>query len=264
MAGRQGGSSPVDGVGEQPPPPGLPPIISLAWGLQHRAARGPRPGLTLDRVVAAGITVALTEGVGALSMARVAKQLGVGTMSLYRYVSAKDDLLTLMFDAALGQPPAIDPSAQDWREGLTLWAEGVRAAYRRHPWALRVPISGPPLGPNNVAWLEAALQAQANTPLSEQEKLSTILLISGFVRNESTLTADFAAGAGAGGDQVMPKYGELLALLLPEGGFPALRRAIASGALSDDDDIDTEFDFGLLRILDGIAVLIEEYGPATQ
>jgi AcrR family transcriptional regulator len=261
MAGREGGSGPADGAGEQPAPPGLPPIISLAWGLQQRPARGPRRGLTLERVVAAGIEVALTEGVGALSMARVANELGVGTMSLYRYVSAKDDLLTLMFDTALGRPPAIDPAAQDWREGLTLWAEGVRAAYRRNPWALRVPISAPPLGPNNVAWLEAALQAQANTPLSEQEKLSTTLLISGFVRNESTLTADLAAGAG--GEQVMPRYGELLARLLPDSGFPALRRAIASGALSDDDDIDNEFDFGLLRILDGIAALIEEYGPAS-
>jgi AcrR family transcriptional regulator len=259
MAGRDGSGSNGD-ASEKPPPSGLPPIISLAWGLQHRPARGPRRGLTLERVVAAGITVALTDGVGSLSMGRVAKELGVGTMSLYRYVSAKDDLLTLMFDTALGQPPAIDPAAQDWREGLTLWAEGVRAAYRRHPWALRVPITAPPLGPNNVAWLEAALQAQANTPLSEQEKLSTTLLISGFVRNESTLTADFAAGAGA--EQVMPKYGELLATLLPESGFPALRRAIASGALSDDDDVDSEFDFGLLRILDGIAALIEEYGPA--
>jgi AcrR family transcriptional regulator len=215
-------------------------------------------------VVAAGIKVALTEGVGALSMGRVAKELGVGTMSLYRYVSAKDDLLTLMFDTAIGPPPRIDPADHDWRDGLTLWAEGIRAAYRRHPWSLRVPISAPPLGPNNVAWLEAALQAQANTPLSEQEKLSTALLISGFVRNESTLSADLAAGAGTAGDQVMPKYGDMLVMVLPEsGGYPALRRAIASGALNDDEEMDNEFDFGLLRILDGIAALIDEYGGPT-
>ena len=237
----------------------MPPSIQLAWGLGELPSRGPRRGLTLDRLVAAGIKVALTEGIGSLSMARVAKELGVGTMSLYRYVAAKDDLLTLMFDAAIGPPPPFDPEVQDWREGLTLWAEGVRAAYRRHPWVLRVPISAPPLGPNNVAWLDAALQAQKNTPLSEQEKLSTTLLISGFVRNESTLTADLAAGAA--GEQVMPGYGTMLLTLLPEGRFPSLRRAIASGALDDDDDIDSEFDFGLLRILDGVEALIREYGP---
>src|SRR4051812_25968368 len=183
----------------------LPPIIELAWGLQERPARGPRRGLTLDRVVSAGIKVALTEGLGALSMARVAQELGVGTMSLYRYVSAKDDLLTLMFDTAIGSPPSFDAEAQDWRAGLTLWAEGGRAADRRHPWSLRVPISAPPLGPNNVAWLEMALEAMRDTPLGEQQKLSCVLLISGFVRNEATLTADLAAGAG--GEGQMPKYG---------------------------------------------------------
>jgi AcrR family transcriptional regulator len=236
----------------------VPPVIGLAWGLQERPARGPRRGLSLERVVAAGIKVALTEGLGALSMGRVAKELGVGTMSLYRYVAAKDDLLTLMFDAGIGAPPQIDPSLQDWREGLTLWAEGIRAAYRRHPWSLRVPISAPPLGPNNVAWLEAALLAQTNTPLSEQEKLSTTLLISGFVRNEATLSSDLAAGAA--GEQVMPKYGDMLLNVLPADGYPALRMALASGALHDDDDLDNEFDFGLLRILDGVAALIAEYG----
>lgn len=233
----------------------LPPIIELAWGMQERPGRGPRRGLSLERVVAAGIKVASTEGLGALSMARVAKELGVGTMSLYRYVSAKDDLLTLMFDTGLGSPPAFDPDAQDWRAGMTLWAQGVRAAYRRYPWSLRVPISAPPLGPNNVAWLEMALLALSTTPLTEQQKLSCVLLVSGFVRNESTLTADLAAG----GEHEMPKYGDMLAAVLPEGRFPALRQAIASGALNDEDNLDQEFDFGLSRILAGIEALIASY-----
>src|SRR5437764_691922 len=109
-------------AGSEPPEPAapqgvrLPPSITLAWGLENRAARGPRRGLTLDSVVNAGIKVALTEGLAALSMGRVARELGVGTMSLYRYVAAKDDLLTLMFDAGMGPAPALDPEAQDWRE----------------------------------------------------------------------------------------------------------------------------------------------------
>lgn len=233
--------------------PAVPPSIALAWGLDARGGRGPRRGLTLERVVSAGVKVALTEGLGALSMGRVARELGVGTMSLYRYVAAKDDLLTLMFDAAIGTPPTIDPAA-GWREGLSRWSHAIRDAYYRHPWALRVPINAPPLGPNNIAWLEAALTALTEAPLTEQQKLSTVLLLSGFVRNEATLTADLSAGAG--GEQVMPKYGEMLASLLPADGFPAVHRAIASGALSDADDIDLEFDFGLARILDGVEVLM--------
>ena len=128
-------------------------------------------------------------------MARIAKELGVGTMSLYRYVASKDELLTTMVDTALGAPPP--PAAgEDWRAGLTRWAVGVRTAYRGNPWSLRVPISGPPLGPNNVAWLDNALAAMAGTPLSEQEKLSCVLLVSGFVRNDVDAGPRLRRGVG--------------------------------------------------------------------
>jgi AcrR family transcriptional regulator len=239
----------------------LPPSIELAWGLRDPGTRGPKRGLTLDRIVAAGITVAQTEGLPALSMARVAAELGVGTMSLYRYVAAKDELLTLMVDTALGLPPPAPEGGEDWRLGLTRWAIGVRDAYRRNPWGLRVPISAPPLGPNNVAWLDNALAALEGSPLSEQEKLSTVLLISGFVRNDATLTADFAA---AGEGPVMPGYGEVLRHLTDAAHFPALHRAIDSGALDDEDDIDAEFSFGLARILDGTEALIRRTVPPPE
>jgi AcrR family transcriptional regulator len=245
-----------------PAGPGLPPSIELAWGLRDHGTRGPKRGLTLERIVQAGIKVALTDGIGSLSMGRVAAELGVATMSLYRYVAAKDDLLLLMVDAALGSPPEIPVDAKDWRAGLTAWAVTVRAAYRRHPWALRIPISGPPLGPNNLAYLEAALRAMSETGLSEQQKLSSVLLLSGFVRNEATLTADIAAASG--GAHVMPGYGAMVTRLTDPSRFPALHRAVASGALDDDDDIDIEFDFGLERILDGIDVLIRQERKARR
>jgi AcrR family transcriptional regulator len=246
-----------DGAGDAgdglPPARAMPPSLELAWGLRDEGTRGPRRGLSLRRIVDAGIEVAAAEGVGSLSMAKIAKRLGVGTMSLYRYVAAKDELLMLMVDTALGAPPPL-PDRGAWRAGLTAWCEGLRAAYRRHPWGLRVPISGPPLGPNNVAWLDRALQALAGTGLSEQAKLSSVLLLSGFVRNEATLTADFAAASA--GEQVMPGYGRLLSQITDAGTFPALHRAIASGALDDEDDMDLEYRFGLARILDGIGKLV--------
>ncbi len=242
-----------EGAGAPQPRP-IPSSIELAWGLRDPGARGPKRGLTLKRIVSAAIAIAGDEGLDALAMSRVARELGVGTMSLYRYVAAKGELLTLMVDTALGSPPAA-AEGEDWRAGLARWAVGVRDAYQRHPWALKIPIDAPPLGPNNVAWLDNALRALADTPLSENQKLSAVLLVSGFVRNEATLTADFAAASG--GEQVMPGYGTLLAQLTDEADFPALHRAIASGALDDEDDIDHEFDFGLERVLDGIEVLIE-------
>lgn len=231
----------------------LPPSLELLWGLREAGSRGPRRGLTLERIVQAGIHVAQSEGVSALSMARIAKELGVGTMSLYRYVASKDELLTTMVDTGLGVPPPAK-AGEDWRAGLTRWAVGVRSAYQANPWALRVPISGPPLGPNNVAWLDNALAVLEATPLDEQEKLSCVLLVSGFVRTDVTLALDFAEAAG--GEPQMPGYGQLLGRLIDPAAMPSLYRAIASGSLDDPDDPDAEFTFGLARILDGIEALM--------
>src|SRR4051794_2958688 len=191
--------------------PALPPSLELAWGIRPRGGRGPKPGLTLERVVEAAITLARRDGLGSVSMARVAKELGSSTMALYRYVPAKDDLLTLMVDTALGPAPQAHQAEGGWRAGLQRWADALQAVYRRNVWTLRVPISAPPIGPNNVAWLEDGLRCLAATPLDEGQKLSTMLLVSGFVRSEETLLADIAVAAG--GDLVMPGYGEMLQAL---------------------------------------------------
>jgi len=230
----------------------LPPGIELAWGLRDHSRRGPKPGLTLDRIVKAGIDIARADGIAAVSMARVAAGLGVGTMSLYRYVGAKDELVRVMADTALGTPQS-GPTDEDWRAGLTRWATGMRASYRRNPWLLDVPVSATMLAPNSVAWMEAALRCLASTPLSEQQKLSTALLVSGFVRNEAALSADVVGTD----NQAAQQFGPALAQLTDPVRFPALHRALASGALEDDDGLEAEFDFGLQCILDGVATLID-------
>lgn len=237
----------------------LPASVELAWGMRDQTRRGPKPGLTLHRIVQAGITVARADGIAAVSMARVATELGVGTMSLYRYVSAKDDLVSLMADAAVGppRPEPGDEGAVNWRAGIARWATNLRASYHGDPWLLDVPISAMMLGPNNVAWMESALRCLGRTPLSEQEKLSATLLISGFVRNEATLSADVIGQAG----DATRQFGAMLAQLTDAERFPALHQAIASGALEDDDDLANEFAFGLRCILDGVAVLIDAHHP---
>src|SRR6185437_12008882 len=184
----------------------LPPSIALAWGRAERPRRGPKPGLSLERIVAAGIGLALTDGLGSVSMGRVAAELGASTMALYRYVPSKDDLLTLMVDTAFGPALGAAQAGHGWRAGLARWAAGIRASYQRHPWVLRVPLSGELLlCPNNLAWLEDALECLAGTPLTEQQKLSAVLLVSGFVRNQATLTDDITAGSG--GEAEIPGLG---------------------------------------------------------
>ena len=231
---------------------GLPASIEEAWGLRRRPRKGPKPGLDLDRIVGAAVKVAGTDGLDAVSMSRVAAELGASTMSLYRYVAAKDELLALMVDAAFDAPAAAPAPGEGWRAGLSRWAWTYHDALRRHPWVLRVPISGPPVTPNQIAWLEDGLRSLGDTGLSEPEKLSVILLVSGYVRNEATLAADL----GAAEREIMPAWGRRLARLTDPERFPALHAVLASDVVARDDDPDDEFIFGLERVLDGIDALV--------
>jgi AcrR family transcriptional regulator len=238
---------------EEPP---ISPSLAAVWGRRERPSRGPKPSLTLERIVEAGVGVASTEGLAAVSMARVAEALGTSTMSLYRYVAAKEELLTLMVDAALGPPPAPDPN-DGWREGLSRWTWGYHERLGRHPCAVRVPISGPPTTPNQVAWMEGALWAMRDTGLSEEDKASLLLLLSGYVLNEATLTAELTA-AGFISDESMMGYSRLLRTLTDPERFPALTALLDAGVFDRADPPEKEFGFGLERILDGIEALIRE------
>jgi AcrR family transcriptional regulator len=244
---------------DEQPLEGLTTGVQAAWGRKERPGRGPKPELTLERIVAAGVALADAEGIQAVSMSKVAAALGSGAMSLYRYVSGKDELLILMVDAAYGPSPERPAEPSGWRAGLTWWARTQLEAMNHHPWAVRVPLPGPPLTPNIVRFLEHGLQCLRGTPLTETEKMSVILLVSGYARNEASVTADLDETflAGATPQQAMSRYGRLLTELTDERDFPELHTVIASGFFdAQDDPPDAEFLFGLERILDGIDLLI--------
>ncbi|HTZ27332.1 MAG TPA: TetR/AcrR family transcriptional regulator [Streptosporangiaceae bacterium] len=236
----------------------LPAAVAAAWGVRAHPGKGPKPGLSLDRIVAAAVKIASRDGLDAVSMSRVAAELGASTMSLYRYVNAKDELVKLMIDKAWGPPPEGAPG-EGWRAGLSRWAWGMRAALRRHPWSARVPISGLPVMPNEVAWFELALADLEDSGLAEAEKASVIMLISGYVRTLATLEGDLEAAVRAAGvapDEWMAAYPRMLAGLADPSRYPALAKFIAAGVFDRADEPDDEFVFGLERILDGIEVLV--------
>jgi AcrR family transcriptional regulator len=239
---------------------GLPATLAAAWGLRERPTKGPKPSLSLERIVAAGVKVAESEGLAAVSMSRVAARLDASTMSLYRHVTNKDELLALMMDTAIGPPPSNLPPGEGWREGLSRFARAERDGLLRQPWVLRVPLTAPPLTPNQIAWLEWGLRFLRGTGLPAQQKMSVILTISSYVWRATTIEADLIEGAKAAGttvEQAAAGFGQILARLADPRRFPEVHAAIAEGAFDDEEyEMDPEFVFGLELILDGVEVLI--------
>ncbi|MCE6997943.1 TetR/AcrR family transcriptional regulator [Saccharothrix sp. S26] len=237
---------------------GLPAEIALLWGLRETPRRGRKPSLTVDDITRAAMEVADAEGLGAVSMARVAKQLGNSTMALYRYVDSKDSLLKLMADAALDDPPEL-PADGDWRTGLTVWTVSVLAALRKHPWYSRIPLHGPPAGPRNLAWFDRALSALADTPLEEGEKVGVVMGLITFVHGQLRLSVELAEGFQDNPEAFGRTYSRALRQLVDPRRMPALGRVVAAGVfdvdeeLYDQSDVDAEFAFGLELYLDGVA-----------
>ena len=224
-----------------------------------------RPGYDLESVLRAAVEVFNERGYDGASMEDLSRRLGIAKSGIYHHVSGKEELLTLMVDAAWGpvsDGPASDGPApgEGWRAGLSRWTWALRAGARRHPWVVRIPLNGLPIMPNEVAWFENALACMAGTGLSEARKASVIMLLAGYVRTLATTEADIGAAIRASGlapSQWMAAYPRMLAELADPARFPALARFIAAGVFEAEDGPDDEFSFGLDRILDGVAVLIE-------
>jgi AcrR family transcriptional regulator len=248
----------AQGVTAADGPGRVPDSVAAAWGVRERPHKGPKPALNLARIVDAAVRVADTEGLDAVAMGRVAAELGAGPMSLYRHVSSKEELLRLMVDAAWGDSPRPLAPGETWRDGLSRWAWAMRAAIRRHPWAVRIPISGLPIMPREIAWFEDALACLAGTGLTEARKASVVMLLAGYVRNLATTEADIAAAVAASGlsvDEWMASYPRMLRQLADPRRYPALAAFIEAGVFDAADEPDDEFVFGLDRILDGIEPL---------
>jgi|HubBroStandDraft_6_1064221.scaffolds.fasta_scaffold20269_5 AcrR family transcriptional regulator len=239
---------------------GIPGSIAAAWGVRERPHKGPKPALSLPRIVDAAVRVADTEGLDAVSMGRVAAELGAAPMSLYRHVSAKEELLRLMVDAAWGDSPGPLAPGENWRAGLSRWAWALRDGAKRHPWVVRIPLNSLPIMPREVDWFEDALASLGDTALTEARKASVIMLLAGYVRNLATTEADIMAAIQASGlspAEWMSSYPRLLSQLTDPQRFPALTAFIAAGVFDAEDGPDDEFIFGLDRILDGIEDLID-------
>ena len=218
--------------------------------------RGRKPSIDAADITRAAIAVADAEGLAAVSMARVAAEMGNATMALYRHVKSKDELLTLMGDAAMDDPPPLPDG--DWREKLAFWAKTLLVAIRKRPWFLQIPITGPPTGAKSLAWFDSALGALRGTPLEAGEKVGIVMGLITFVHGEARLSLTLEQGFEDDPAAFGSQYGKALRELVDPRRMPALAEVVASGVFDvdapyDAKEVEAEFAFGLHLFLEGIA-----------
>jgi AcrR family transcriptional regulator len=222
----------------------------LLWSAPSTPRRGPRPALSRDGIVRAGIQIADGDGLAALSMQRVAARLGAATMSLYRHVPGKNELVSLMLEAAIGEPPALAEDA-GWRAAMAEWARGTRDIFVRHPWTLPLVTSARAMGPNELAWTESALRVLATTGLPGPTLLDVLLLVNGYVRGAA---ADFTGGPRVPGRDRLLRFGRL-------DRYPVFATMFREAGAADTPSSEVaRFEFGLARVLDGVELFVRAHG----
>lgn len=246
---------------------GLTRVMEQLWGLTESSRKGPRPSVHLNQIIDVAIEIADEHGYSAVSMSRVAKQIGVTTMALYRHVESKDDLLVLMVNAVTGTMTGSDAhtKAADWRSGLDTWCRQYLALLLEHPWTLRIMATGPPLSPNHLAWLDSGLRSLGATLLSESEKLGVILTLHNFVQGTAKLHVDFRGyGDGDPAEQSDPgqDYERFLRRLVTADRFPSLYTTVHSGVfqvngMTAEEDAEYDLAFSLKILLDGVQDLVD-------
>ncbi|MFG2295887.1 TetR/AcrR family transcriptional regulator [Streptomyces sp. NPDC048603] len=230
--------------------------VRLLWGPPAGPRRGPKPALSLDRIAAAGIEVADAEGLSALSMQRVAELLGKTKMSLYRYVPGRAELVALMVESAIGDPPGatgVSAAGEGWRGRLGHWARSLAAVFRQHPWLLDATLGARVAGPRELDWTEEALGALDGTGLTGAERLDAVVLLTGHVRGIAQQTRALSGSGEDPEEQLASVMGRLTAEHADR--YPALTSAL-SGAANRPEERNQALEFGLERILDGLDALV--------
>jgi AcrR family transcriptional regulator len=227
------------------------------WARPEPGAR--RARFTREQIAQAALAIADAEGLEAVSMRRVAKELGAGTMTLYHYVRTKDELLALMDDAIMGELLIPDDDVpEDWREALTLIARRTRDAFVRHPWTVDL-LWVQSFGPNSMRHIEQSAAAVAGTGVDSQSKFEIMSQVDeyvfGFVlRNRTHGPVDseerdrwFATAAAFVQEQLETGDYPHTRALWPHGDIREAWLELEASA-SDDE----RFERGLARLLDGI------------
>ncbi|MFE7618474.1 TetR/AcrR family transcriptional regulator C-terminal domain-containing protein [Streptomyces sp. NPDC057496] len=229
---------------------GRPAVPEVIWARPERAGRGPKPAFSRADIAAAAVRIADAEGFDAVSMRKVAAELGCGTMSLYNYVPRKEDLHELMLDAVSAEYDCPAPSG-DWRADLGALARQARAMMHRHTWVPRLMSPAYGFSPNAMRYLEYALSCLDGVDARFGEKMELIAMVNGvvttYVANEIA-TAERSRSLPWSEEQEQQVRTAYLISQISTGKYPRM----AAGFAEDPGPIDLEgvFDRALDRVLD--------------
>ncbi|ALG07388.1 TetR/AcrR family transcriptional regulator C-terminal domain-containing protein [Kibdelosporangium phytohabitans] len=227
-------------------------------GTVVRSAAAPRKAakerdLGRGAVIRAAIVIADAEGLQAVSMRRVAMDLGVATMSLYRHVPSKDDLVVEMADAAFGERPFPERIPGDWRAAMEIAARLMWTVCRRHPWiAEAMSMTRPRVSPNLIMYTEWVFTVLRRFGLSMDDMMYTHLSVFGHVRGLALTLQDETRArqdSGVTHDEWIVTQEEALGQLLATGRYPTMAEIITD---EFDYDLDKVFEYGLRLLLDGV------------
>lgn len=236
---------------------------TLIWTRPEPGTR--RPKFTREQIASTALAIADAEGFTAVSMRRIAGELGAGTMTLYHYVRTKDELVALMDDAIMGEVLiAPDEFPAHWYDALAAVATRTWEVLMRHPWGLHSLQNAPP-GPNAMRHFEQSLAATADTGLDPAGKLALITMVDDYVRGNALRTAESSAETCSATTTPADREATEAALRYAEaqlatGHFPNTRALFGGqdpreafprliGDMSERD----RFDHGLTTLLDGAA-----------
>lgn len=231
-----------------------------------RGRQGNEPELSRERVVRTAVEVADADGLDAVSMRRVAHELGTGAMTLYRYVGSKEELFQSMADAVFGENEFSEPGPAHWRDRLEQVARLQWRTYRRHPWVavLVASVSVPPLMPSGMAQVEWQLRGLEGLGLDHLSRLRIVISLASYVAGVALgreLETEALQGGNPAGRDWRAINDDTTEEVLHSGRFPML----AALDVDDEDvlDVDALFEFGLQRHLDGIGALIARSTPLS-
>lgn len=215
----------------------------VIWMRPEHATVGRPAQRSRAEITGAAVAVADTEGLAAVSMRRLAAELGTGAASLYRYVDTRDDLLDLMTDYPGGEY-ALSPPTGNWLADLVAIGQQSRGIYRRHPWLATLVISRPVLGPNGLRLLEHVLEVLAPHPADIATKLEAFAML-------TAVTALFAQNELTGGSGRQQRIAAYLHHAATSGSHPRLAQLLSGSPPRTTEPRDTYTDI-LTRILSGL------------